>query len=524
MNTFGALIGLIFGNAGNGLRHAELQYIRAAEKFWYFFFAVLLGGPALAYFKFQTGIWVLMLGFLVIFATIGMRPKIAGGVALAGAAGGIPAEGTWQHGAALLFKAYVNCVTLALIWGEFYLLILLAFPVLASTMASIVTITASLVVIMLVTIYGLAKGKIPDGNWHKPVLAVAICIMLYGAWMAVPKTTLARLGLPTASSPATEAEELAVEMLDGDQAILNARQKELLAGAIKIRDCKLTKAEVKMMDAKASSIYGNACSQGLKRLTLKELEEGFPAAFDVWKKSYGGQYLKEGKVATAGPSDGFVIGGILIGSHALYFLLAALLGLGGGTGLYFWKKKKSDVATAVPAAAAASKAATTGPGFISRNRGVLAVATVVGGIAGYNYGPSAFPDSFAESTTISHKTAYVASSTNPKLRDKSFPVRVGQHACMNRHNNKVVDVLDKAKGGYDKRLAITTDEGIYCLDQTVCNEPKVHGDSKAYVTCVGPWKMETIASGTYQAIYGGDELRKVTLESTAGERVVFDIE
>ena len=526
--TMKALWDLLFGGGGRALKSAELKYLQETSLIWFFFFAVILGGPLLAHFELRVGIWILMFAFLVTFLVCAMRPKLSLGVLGAGAAVGVPAPETWQHGAAKAFMIYTKIVGLTLIWGEFYLLILLAFPFLASTMSAVATTTASLIVIMIVTVYGLVTGKIPEGDWHKPVLLVATLILFFGVYLAIPKPYLARYGLPTVASPATESEKVAIEMLDADQAILSARQQRQLEGVNQIRECKLSAVQIEKMRPEQKTLYNNACKEEPHRLTLKELEDGFPVAFKVWKESYGGGYLKKGKIElSGGKNDAMVVGGVVVGGHILYLLIAALLGLGGG-GFYFWRKK----------AVTATTTTTSAPGFFSRNKGIIAIIAllVIGYYSKNSWVPyiqkvvegssqiaheetGSFPNEFAKPSAFFHKDAYVTSPRSHPLYGKALPVRVGEHAG----RNPVTNFVDWLNGGFDNKLVILSDLGDYRLDQSVCNKPQVYTDRKVYVTCIGSWKMGTATSGVYQAIYGEGELRELTLESTNSERVILEV-
>lgn len=218
-----------------------------------------------------------------------------------------------------------------------------------------------------------------------------------------------------------------------------------------------------------------------------------------------------------------------LGGTALLHWLIAIVGIGGASFLGYKLVKKSDTATT-------TKTIASSPSWISKNKGWVALASLL--LAGLYFQDvllpyadkawqavqasrpkSGFPDEFAKPSAFFHKDAYVTSPSSHPLYGKALPVRVGEHAG----RNPLTNFVDSNNGGYDNKLVIITELGDYRLEQSPCNQPKVHTDREVYVTCIGSWKLGNTAAGTYQAVYGGGELRILTLSSNIGERMVLEV-
>lgn len=219
-----------------------------------------------------------------------------------------------------------------------------------------------------------------------------------------------------------------------------------------------------------------------------------------------------------------------IGGTALLHWLIAIVGIGGASFLGYKLVKSGNTTTPAKTVVASS------PNWLSRNKGWVLLATLL--LGGFYFQdvwlpyaskagqaiqasrPKAdFPDEFAKPSAFFHKDAYVTSPKSHPLFGKALPVRVGEHAG----RNPITNFVDSVNGGYDNKLVIITDQGDYQLEQSPCNKPKVHADREVYVTCIGSWKLGTTANGTYQAVYGGGELRILTLSSNSGERMVLEV-
>ncbi len=220
-----------------------------------------------------------------------------------------------------------------------------------------------------------------------------------------------------------------------------------------------------------------------------------------------------------------------IGGTALLHWLIAIIGIGGASFLGYKLVKSSNSATGAKATVVSS------PSWLSKNKGKVAIVTllvgayffqgtwmpymdkVAGAVHAAKVAQDRFPDEFVKPSAFFHKDAYVTSPSSHPLFGKALPVRVGQHAG----RNPITNFVDSINGGYDNKLVILTDLGDYRLEQSPCNSPKVHTDREIYVTCIGSWTLGNTAAGTYQALYGGGELRILTLSSSSGERMVLEV-
>ena len=135
------------------------------------------------------------------------------------------------------------------------------------------------------------------------------------------------------------------------------------------------------------------------------------------------------------------------------------------------------------------------------------------------------PDNFTGTTGIVRKEARVVAPTNHKFYGTTLSVKVGAHACQN-HSNYLTEAIDQANSGDDNKIALVTNEGVYCAEQSsVCNKPAIHNDGRFHKVCSGRWYLlGSSTGGTYQADWSTGDLRLLTLTSSSGETFAMTFE
>ncbi len=212
MNFLGRLL---VGNWDALMAHLDGAHRAVMRGLMLLFWAVIPGGVFLAWIASTGGIWggigralIWALMMLVFVRTLAVTSRFSNLVRTAGAGllVGIPAPGTGQAFSVETVKLYAKSCGLLLVWSEFYLLILLAFPFFVSSLPAALTISAAVMVLMVVTVYATTTGMIKEGPWHRPVIATVVAILLIGMYMGLPKPWLASVGIPvSATNPAANA-------------------------------------------------------------------------------------------------------------------------------------------------------------------------------------------------------------------------------------------------------------------------------------------------------------------------------
>lgn len=134
-----------------------------------------------------------------------------------------------------------------------------------------------------------------------------------------------------------------------------------------------------------------------------------------------------------------------------------------------------------------------------------------------------YPDAFL---TPEEVKTWQAAGTSPsyhpnfgEIAGRTFQLETGSQSGV-RPN-----LYEKLERGFGKPLLIKVEENNpkrdVVLENTTCNEPKIHSDGRIYKVCTGSWRSgDRLIHGRYELIYSAEN-RIATLRSAGSEPITF---